>query len=232
MRIVLFGPPGAGKGTQAHLLADKFGLALIATGDIFRENVEEETPLGQQAREYMDAGELVPDEVVVQMVLDRLDRPDAEDGFILDGFPRTLIQAQALENALAERDRPLTAVLKFVVPDEVAVKRLAGRRTCRHCQRTYNMEFKTPRRDLLCDVCDGELVQRPDDHEELVRHRLEVYHRETEPLEFYFWERGLLHEIDADGYLETVTDRAIEALSDIANGNGKPNGTPGRPERP
>ena len=224
MRIVLFGPPGAGKGTQAHYLAEKFGLALIATGDIFRDNVENETPLGQQAKQYMEQGELVPDEVVVQMVLDRLDQPDAKDGFVLDGFPRTLIQAQALENALAERDRPLTAVLKFVVPDEVVVKRLAGRRTCRRCQRTYNVEFKPPSTEGTCDYCGGELIQRRDDREETVRHRLDVYHRDTEPLEFYFWERGLLHEIDADGYMETVTQRAVEALSDLANGNGGSNG--------
>jgi adenylate kinase len=227
MRIVLFGPPGAGKGTQAHYLAEKFGLALIATGDIFRDNVENETPLGQQALEYMENGELVPDEIVVRMVIARLDQPDAQDGFILDGFPRTLIQAQALENELADRDRPLTAVLKFVIPDEVAVKRLAGRRTCRRCQRTYNMEYKPPRVEGVCDVCGGELIQRRDDHEETVRHRLEVYHRDTEPLEFYFWERGLLHEIDADGYLETVTQRAIDALSDIANDNGHEGGAPG-----
>ena len=227
MRIVLFGPPGAGKGTQAHFLAEKFGLALIATGDIFRDNVENETPLGQQAMEYMEKGELVPDDIVVRMVIDRLDRPDAQEGFILDGFPRTLIQAQALENELADRDRPLTAVLKFVIPDEVAVKRLAGRRTCRRCQRTYNVEFKPPRVEGICDVCGGELIQRRDDREETVRHRLEVYHRDTEPLEFYFWERGLLHEIDADGYPETVTQRAIDALSDIANGNWRPSRAPG-----
>src|SRR5919204_6515144 len=131
MRIVLFGPPGAGKGTQAHRLADRFNLALIATGDIFRQNVENETPLGQEAKAYMEKGELVPDDVVVRMVLDRLDEPDAQEGFILDGFPRTLPQAQALEDALASQDRPLSAALKFVIDDENAVKRLAGRRTCR-----------------------------------------------------------------------------------------------------
>jgi len=221
MRLVLFGPPGAGKGTQAHRLADRFDLALIATGDIFRDNVQNETELGKEAKKYMEGGELVPDDVVVRMVLDRLDEPDAKEGFILDGFPRTLQQAQALEEALAQQSRPLSAVLKFVVPDEVAVKRLAGRRTCRRCQRTYNVEFKPPRVEGVCDVCGGELFQREDDREETVRRRLEVYHHATEPLEFYFWERGLLRQVDADGTEDEVTERATAAIADIADEAGR-----------
>jgi adenylate kinase len=215
VRIVLFGPPGAGKGTQAHRLADRMDLALIATGDIFRANVGNDTELGREAKSYMDQGGLVPDDVVVRMVLDRLDEEDAHHGFILDGFPRTLPQAQALENSLAERTRPLGAVLKFVIPDEVAVKRLAGRRTCRRCQRTYNMEFHPPRVEGVCDSCGGELVVRDDDTEETVRHRLEVYHRDTEPLEFYFWERGLFRQVDAEGTEDEVTERALDAISDL-----------------
>ena len=221
MRLVLFGPPGAGKGTQAHRLADRFDLALIATGDIFRDNVQNETELGKEAKKYMEGGELVPDDVVVRMVLDRLDEPDAKEGFILDGFPRTLQQAQALEEALAQQSRPLSAVLKFVVPDEVAVKRLAGRRTCRRCQRTYNVEFKPPRVEGVCDVCSGQLFQREDDREETVRRRLEVYHHATEPLEFYFWERGLLRQVDADGTEDEVTERATAAIADIADEAGR-----------
>jgi adenylate kinase len=220
MRLVLFGPPGAGKGTQAHRLADRFNLALIATGDIFRDNVQNETALGQEAKAYMEKGELVPDDVVVLMVLERLNEPDALGGFVLDGFPRTLQQAQALEEALAQQDRPLSGVMKFVVPDEVAVKRLAGRRTCRGCQRTYNVEFKPPRVEGVCDVCGGELFQRQDDREATVRHRLEVYHHSTEPLEFYFWERGLLRQVDAEGTEDEVTERAIAAISDIAEQGG------------
>jgi adenylate kinase len=215
MRVVLFGPPGAGKGTQAHRLADRLDLALIATGDIFRENVANDTELGSEAKSYMDKGELVPDDVVVRMVLDRLDEEGAHHGFILDGFPRTLPQAQALENALAERNRPLGAVLKFVIPDEVAVKRLAGRRTCTRCQRSYNVEFKPPRVEGVCDVCGGELYGRDDDGEDTVRHRLEVYHHDTEPLEFYFWERGLFRQVDAEGTEDEVTERALDGISDL-----------------
>src|SRR5438093_1074475 len=197
MRLVLLGPPGAGKGTQAYRLAERFEATLIGTGDIFRENVRGDTHLGREAKAYMEKGELVPDDVVVRMVLHRLDEPDVTNGFILDGFPRTLGQAQSLENALAERDRPLSAALKFVIDDEVAVKRLAGRRTCRRCARTYNIEFKRALVEDVCDRCGGELVQRPDDLEATVRHRIEVYHRDTEPLEFFFWERGLLREVAA-----------------------------------
>ena len=215
MRLVLLGPPGAGKGTQAKHLSERFGLRHIATGDLFRENVRTGTELGTLAQRFMEAGELVPDDVVVRMVLDRLDEEDAHHGFILDGFPRTLPQAQALENALAERTRPLGAVLKFVIPDEVAVKRLAGRRTCRKCQRSYNVEFKPPRTEGVCDTCSGELYGRDDDTEETVRHRLEVYHHDTEPLEFYFWERGLFRQVDAEGTEDEVTERALDAISDL-----------------
>jgi adenylate kinase len=215
MRLVLLGPPGAGKGTQAHRLEEHFEVVLIGTGDIFRENVKGDTPLGRKAKAYLEEGDLVPDDIVVLMVLDRLEQPDTDRGFILDGFPRTLSQAQSLEEALSEQDRPLSAALKFVVSDEVAVKRLAGRRTCNTCGRTYNVEFKRSVVEDVCDRCGDELMQRRDDLEATVRHRLEVYHHDTEPLEFFFWERGLLREVDAEGSEDVVTERAADALADL-----------------
>jgi adenylate kinase len=162
----------------------------------------------------MEAGELVPDDVVIEMLLQELDR--SPNGFVLDGFPRTIPQAQALETALAERRRPLEAVLKFVIPDEVTVARLAGRRTCSHCERTFNVELKPTKVEGICDNCGGELVQRGDDREEIIRRRLEVYHRDTEPLEKFYWNKGLLREVDAVGSVEEVTRRTIAVLNDLA----------------
>lgn len=216
LNLILLGPPGAGKGTQASTLVEDFSLPYIATGDILRAAMKDGTDLGKEAKKYVEAGELVPDDVIVGVVAERLHGDDTRDGFILDGFPRTLPQAQALENALSELARPLSAVLKFMISDEVAVKRLAGRRSCRRCQRSYNVEFHPSRAEGVCDVCGGELVQRGDDTEDTVRKRLEVYHRSTEPLEFFFWERGLLRQVDADGTEDEVTERAVHAIADIA----------------
>jgi adenylate kinase len=215
MRIVLLGPPGAGKGTQARRLSDRYGLPVIGTGDIFREHVARQTPLGQAAKEFMDRGDYVPDEIAVGMVLDRLDQPDAREGFILDGFPRTVPQAKALEDALAAAGRPLSAVLNFRISDEVAVKRLMGRLVCPNCGRVYNLATKPPRVPRICDVCGHQLESRSDDDEPTIRRRLDVYRRQTQPLVLYFWERGLLREIDAEAPEEVVADQTIEAISDL-----------------
>ena len=215
MRIILLGPPGAGKGTQARRLAERYGLAVIATGDIFREQIANETPLGLQAKEYYERGEYVPDGLTTALVLQRLERPDVREGFILDGYPRTVPQAQALEGFLAESGRSLDAVLNFKISDAVAVKRLMGRRVCSNCGRSYNIEFKPPRVEDVCDVCGHELTSRSDDDEATILRRLEVYHRETKPLVLYFWERGLLRDIDAEAPEEVVADRTIEAIADL-----------------
>lgn len=215
MRIVLLGPPGAGKGTQAKRLAERYGLAIIGTGDIFRDHVARGTELGLQAKGYMDRGEYVPDAIAVQMVLDRLDQPDCREGFILDGFPRTVPQAQALERSLAEAGRPLHAVLNFKIGEAMVVKRLTNRLVCPSCKRPYNLEFKRPRIEGVCDVCGHELELRSDDDEPTIRRRLDVYRKETEPLVLYFWERGLLRDIDAEAAEQVVYDRTIEALSDL-----------------
>ncbi|HSJ51285.1 MAG TPA: adenylate kinase [Actinomycetota bacterium] len=216
MRIILLGPPGAGKGTQAKRLVERYGLAVVATGDIFRDQISKQTPLGLAAKEYVDRGEYVPDEITTKMVLQRLDEPDLlEAGFILDGYPRTVPQAQALERALGAAGRPLDAVLNFKISDQVAVKRLMARLVCPNCKRSYNTEFKPPRVDGVCDVCGHELRSRSDDDEETIRRRLEVYHLETKPLVLYFWERGLLRDIDAEAAEEVVAHRTIEAIADL-----------------
>jgi adenylate kinase len=219
MRIILLGPPGAGKGTQARRLAERYALAVIATGDIFREHIANETPLGQAAREYVDRGEYVPDDVTTEMILDRLEQPDSREGFILDGYPRTVPQAQDLETRLAELGRPLSAVLNFKISDAMAVKRLMARLVCPNCRRSYNLEFKPPRVSGICDVCGHELTNRVDDDEATILRRLEVYHRQTKPLVLYFWERGLLRDIDAESKEEVVADRTIEAIADLLDVN-------------
>jgi adenylate kinase len=214
MRLVLLGPPGAGKGTQAARLSDRYAIPQISTGDILREQVQDNTMLGVRARTYMDRGEYVPDELVVKMVMGRLAEPDAEKGFILDGFPRTVPQAEALELALADAGRPLTAVLKFRIADDMAVRRLTGRWTCPTCKRTYHVEFKPPAQEGICDFDGTQLERRSDDDELTVRRRIAVYREQTEPLERFYRDRELLHEIDAQAPEDTVTGRTIEVLAD------------------
>ena len=215
MRLVLLGPPGAGKGTQGVLLSERYGIPQISTGEILRDHVQRGTKLGIRARSYMDRGEYVPDDVVVSMVMDRLDEPDADKGFILDGFPRTVAQAEALERALDEAGEPLTSVIKFSVGGEVAVRRLLGRYTCPNCGRTYHVEFKPPAQEGVCDVCGAELERRADDDELTVRRRIAVYREQASPLEQFYVERDLLYQVDAEGTPEEVIERTMQVLEGL-----------------
>jgi adenylate kinase len=212
VRVVLIGPPGAGKGTQAQTLAGNLGVPQISTGDIFRANVSDGTPLGEKAQAYMDAGDLVPDELTVEMVKARLAEDDAAAGFLLDGFPRTVPQAQVLDEMLAEMGGRLDVVLELVVDDDEVVRRLSGRRTCRRCKHVWHVDFDPPSVEGVCDLCGGELFQRDDDKEETIRHRLDVYREQTAPLIGFYAERGLLVGLDAMGPVDDVTDRAMAAL--------------------
>jgi adenylate kinase len=212
VRLVLVGPPGAGKGTQAQFIASHFAVPKISTGDIFRTNVSDGTELGLEARKYMDAGDLVPDEVTIGMVKDRLSHDDTSEGFLLDGFPRTVQQAVVLDDMLAVHAVGLDVVLELVVDDEEVVRRLSGRRTCRRCGHVWHLDFDPPATEGVCDRCGGELFQRDDDSELTIRHRLEVYADQTSPLIGYYGDRGLLSGVDATGPVEDVTERAINAL--------------------
>lgn len=213
MRLVLVGPPGAGKGTQAQFIAAARGVPKISTGDIFRAHVSQGTPLGRIAQRYMDAGDLVPDEVTVDMVRERLEEDDASKGFLLDGFPRNVAQAQVLDTVLAGIDRGgLDVVLELVVDDDEVVRRLSGRRTCRRCNRVWHTDFDPPAVEGVCDDDAGELFQRDDDREQTIRHRLEVYADQTMPLVAFYAARNQLIGIDATGPVDDVTERALEAL--------------------
>jgi len=197
LNLILLGPPGAGKGTQADRLVEDFGLPHISTGDILRAQVAEGTELGQQAKRYMDAGELVPDDVIVGMIIDRIAEGDARDGFLLDGFPRNVQQADALAEALAAAGRHLSAALLIDVPDEEVVRRLAGRRVCvKNPSHIYHLDYDPPKHEGVCDQDGSRLVQREDDREETIRRRLEVYHTQTEPLIGYYDRAGLLRRLD------------------------------------
>jgi adenylate kinase len=214
--LVLVGPPGAGKGTQAEFISEHFGIPKISTGDIFRANVSGGTELGRVAKKYMDAGDLVPDEVTNAMVRDRLAQPDAAEGFLLDGFPRNVAQADELDGILHELGAPLSVVLDLDVDFDEVVKRLSGRRTCKQCGHVWHLEFDAPRTEGVCDKCGGALFQRDDDRPETVRHRLEVYAKQTEPLIDFYRDAGKLVAIDAIGAVEDVTERAIGALTPYA----------------
>ena len=213
MRLVLVGPPGAGKGTQASFIADHLSVPKISTGDIFRANVSGGTPLGLEAKAFMDRGDLVPDDVTNKMVRERLQEPDAKAGFLLDGFPRTVPQAAVLDELLKDTaDAELDVVLELVVDDDEVIRRLSGRRTCRTCNHIWHVDFDPPQEEGVCDLDGGELFQREDDKAETVANRLQVYAEQTAPLVAYYAERGLLVGIDATGPVDDITSRALHAL--------------------
>ena len=215
MRLILVGPPGAGKGTQAVNLAAHFSIPHISTGDIFRSNLKEGTPLGIEAKSYMDRGELVPDEVTNKMVKDRLGKSDVGSGFMLDGFPRNVFQAEVLRAILNETQTPLHAALELSVNEEEIIKRLAGRRTCRECSRAFHLDYEPSKQEGVCDGCGGALYQRDDDKEEVIARRLEVYNEQTAPIIDFYRREGLLVTIPAMGPVGEITERAVKALNAI-----------------
>jgi len=212
MRIILLGPPGAGKGTQAKLLVERLGVPQISTGDMLRAAVKAGTPLGREAKAYMDRGALVPDEVIIGLVRERLQSADCIRGYILDGFPRTVAQAEALEKTLLDLRLSLDHVLCLEVPPDDLVVRIAGRRTCRVCGAMFHVRFSPAKRDGVCDACGGETYQRDDDREDTVRRRLEVYAQQTEPLVRFFEGRGLLRRIAGTGEIPEIFARMVESL--------------------
>jgi adenylate kinase len=216
VRVVLVGPPGAGKGTQAEFIAEHFDIPQISTGDIFRSNVSGGSDLGKLAKKYMDAGDLVPDEVTNAMVRDRLAQDDAKAGFLLDGFPRNIAQAYELDSMLGDLGTTLDVVLDLEVDNEEVVRRLSGRRLCKKCGHVWHVEFDPPKVEGVCDKCGGELYHRDDDYPETVRHRLDVYVSQTRPLIEFYDRRKQLVGMDAHGPVEDVTERAIESLATFA----------------
>ncbi|MEE8546494.1 MAG: adenylate kinase [bacterium] len=216
MDVILLGPPGAGKGTQAKMMIEKWRIPQVSTGDILRAAVREGTQLGLEAKGFMDEGGLVPDSVVIGIIEERIKEPDAADGFILDGFPRTIAQAEALEKILSDNDRKIEHVISIEVDDEELVTRLTGRRMCKNCGESFHMVFNQPSVENVCDACSGELYQRDDDQEDTIRQRLEVYHEQTSPLIEYYRERGGLREVDGAGSISDIFDQIAAKLAGTA----------------
>jgi adenylate kinase len=212
MNLILLGAPGAGKGTQAKLIVEKYNIPQISTGDMLREALAKGTELGRKAKEYMDKGELVPDEVVIGIVKERLKQPDCDEGFILDGFPRTIKQAEELDKILLELDKQINAVINVYVPEEEVVKRIINRRSCRECGAVYHLIYKPPKTENTCDRCGGELYLRDDDKEETVRERFRVYRSQTEPLINYYSGKGVVYNVDGTKSIEGVFNEIEQIL--------------------
>lgn len=202
----MLGAPGAGKGTQAKRIAAKFSVPHISTGDIFRANIKNNTPLGEKAKSYMDKGELVPDELVIELIMDRFAQDDCVNGYVLDGFPRTIPQAEELDKALNGVNDKLDYAIDVEVPDDNIISRMSGRRACLNCGATYHIVHNPPKVENVCDTCNGELILRDDDKEETVKNRLDVYHTQTEPLLKYYTEKGILYTVDGTQDMDTVFD--------------------------
>lgn len=214
LRAVLLGPPGAGKGTQAVRLVEKYEIPHISTGDIFRKNIKEGTELGKKAQEYMNAGALVPDELVVDLVKDRLQQDDCKNGFLLDGFPRTIFQAEKLDEFLSESNQKMDIVINLKVEKEALIKRLTGRRVCKGCGASYHIVNIPPKKEGVCDICGGELIQRKDDNIETVENRINVYEEQTAPLIGYYKEAGSLVDFDGEASLNEVFDAIVQAIGE------------------
>lgn len=212
MKIIMLGAPGAGKGTHAKKITEKFGIPAISTGNIFRENIKNGTELGKKAKEYMDAGNLVPDELVCDLVVDRLKQDDCKNGYILDGFPRTIPQAEALTAALAKNDDAIDYALEIFIEDQAIIDRMSGRRVCKSCGATYHVVNIPPKTEGVCDECDGELIVRDDDAPETVKKRLDVYHEQTAPLIDYYKKQGILKVIDGSKGLDTCFEEICGIL--------------------
>ncbi|HHU73864.1 MAG TPA: adenylate kinase [Clostridiales bacterium] len=212
MKIIMLGAPGAGKGTQAKKLAVKYKIPHISTGDIFRLNIKAGTPIGLKAKVYIDQGQLVPDDLVVELVIDRLKQPDCERGYLLDGFPRTIPQAQALDAALDQKNDSIDCAIDVNVPDENIIKRMSGRRACLNCGATYHIEHIPPKKEGICDVCGNDLILREDDKPETVKKRLEVYHKQTQPLIDYYRKKKKLLSVDGTKDMDAVFNNIMKAL--------------------
>ena len=215
MKIIMLGAPGAGKGTQAKKIAEKYSIPHISTGDIFRANIKNNTELGKKAKTYMDKGELVPDELVVDLIMDRFKEADCANGYVLDGFPRTIIQARKLADICSMFNFKIDAVINLDIPEDVLVKRLSGRRTCADCGKSYHIVYNPPKKEGVCDVCGGELIQRSDESEEAVQVRIDTYNKQTKPLIDYYTMLGELTNVDGNQSMDEVAEEIYKVLDNL-----------------